>query len=100
MSDLDVLRTAAQQREWNTLQDTLKRLLAQFEPLIALEIAATRVLPRGFETRSLMADRLRRLRRRSSTSRSRRTAPQPRSSPPSSRQPAAISHQPSAFSCA
>jgi hypothetical protein len=44
MSDLDQLRTAAQQREWNTLQDTLKRLLTQFEPLLALEIAATRVV--------------------------------------------------------
>jgi hypothetical protein len=52
MNDLDSLRIAAQQREWNTLQDTLKRLLAQIEPLIALEIAATRIihhLPR-FET--------------------------------------------------
>ncbi|MBZ0300418.1 MAG: hypothetical protein K8J31_11780, partial [Anaerolineae bacterium] len=39
----------AQQREWDTLQDTLKRLLAQLEPLIALEVAAVRVqqhLPR------------------------------------------------------
>jgi hypothetical protein len=44
MNDLSQLRTAAHQREWNTLQDTLKRLLAQFEPLIALEIAAERVL--------------------------------------------------------
>jgi hypothetical protein len=47
--DLEMLRTAAHQREWNTLQDTLKRLLARLEPLEALEIAAVRVhqhLPR------------------------------------------------------
>jgi hypothetical protein len=44
MTDLDLLRAAARQREWNTMQDTLKRLLARFEPLVALEIAAGRVL--------------------------------------------------------
>lgn len=42
--DVAALRGAAERREWNTLQDTLKRLLAQMEPLIALEIAATRVI--------------------------------------------------------
>lgn len=42
--DLAALRTAAQGREWNTLQDTIKRLLAQFEPLPALEIAAVRMV--------------------------------------------------------
>lgn len=41
--DVNVLRTAAQQREWTTLQDTLKRLLARLEPLPALEIAAQRI---------------------------------------------------------
>lgn len=48
-ADLDALRAAAEQREWNTAQDTLKRLLARLEPLIALEIAAVRAhqhLPR------------------------------------------------------
>ena len=47
--DVEALRTAAYQREWNTLQDTLKRLLALLEPLIGLEIAAVRIqnhLPR------------------------------------------------------
>ncbi len=47
--DINVLRTAAQQREWTTLQDTLKRLLARLEPIPALEIAALRIydhLPR------------------------------------------------------
>lgn len=43
-NDLTTLRIAAQQREWNTAQDTLKRLLTHFEPLIALEIAATRAI--------------------------------------------------------
>src|SRR5690606_39732366 len=48
-TDLETLRAAARQREWNTLQDTLKRLLARLEPLIALEVAAVRAqnhLPR------------------------------------------------------
>ena len=48
-ADLSTLRMAAQQREWTTLQDTLKRLLARLEPLPALEIAALRIhehLPR------------------------------------------------------
>lgn len=47
--DLAALRMAAQQREWNTLQDTLKRLLALMEPLAGVEIAAIRLhqhLPR------------------------------------------------------
>lgn len=47
--DVETLRTAARQREWNTLQDTLKRLLALLEPLAGVEIAATRIhshLPR------------------------------------------------------
>ena len=41
--DVNALRMAAQQREWNTLQDTLKRLLAMLEPLAGVEIAATRI---------------------------------------------------------
>lgn len=41
--DLKTMRIAAQQREWNTLQDTFKRLIANLEPLIALQIAAPRV---------------------------------------------------------
>lgn len=47
--DVEALREAAHQREWNTLQDTLKRLLALLEPLVGLEIAAVRAqnhLPR------------------------------------------------------
>jgi hypothetical protein len=40
--DLEMMRTAAQQREWTTLQDTLKRLLAAFDPLVALTVAAER----------------------------------------------------------
>lgn len=47
--DLAVLRAAAVQREWTRLQDTLKRLLTQLDPLEALEIPALRVqgfLPR------------------------------------------------------
>ena len=38
--DLTRLRTSAQQREWTTSQDTLKRLLAQLDPLIAVSIAS------------------------------------------------------------
>jgi len=38
--DLYILRQAAQGRAWNTAQDTLKRLLAMLEPLIALSVAA------------------------------------------------------------
>ncbi len=48
-ADLQSLRTAAQQREWTRLQDTLKRLLARLEPFEALVIPAERVqafLPR------------------------------------------------------
>lgn len=41
--DLQKLRVAARQREWNTLQDTLKRLLAELDPLIALSVAAPRL---------------------------------------------------------
>lgn len=41
--DLAAMRVAAQQREWTTLQDTLKRLLATFDPLIALSVVAPRV---------------------------------------------------------
>lgn len=47
--DIEALRLAAQQREWNNLQDTLKRLLALLEPLAGTEIAAIRIhdhLPR------------------------------------------------------
>lgn len=39
-SDCTQLRLSAQQREWGTSQDTLKRLLAQLDPLIAVSIAA------------------------------------------------------------
>lgn len=49
MTDIEQMRIAAQQREWNTLQDTLKRALALLDPLIALTIAAPRLqafLPR------------------------------------------------------
>ncbi len=38
--DLALLRTAAQERTWTELQDTLKRLLATLEPLIALQVGA------------------------------------------------------------
>ncbi|MBZ0293249.1 MAG: hypothetical protein K8L99_11850 [Anaerolineae bacterium] len=51
-TELISLRTAADQREWTTLQDTLKRLLTGLEPIPALEIPALQVnnfLPR-FET--------------------------------------------------
>jgi hypothetical protein len=40
--DLRMLREAARGREWNTAQDTLKRLLARLDPLIALTVAAER----------------------------------------------------------
>jgi hypothetical protein len=40
IADLQTLRVAARQREWNTLQDTLKRLLTGLDPLIALTIPA------------------------------------------------------------
>lgn len=49
MDDLVRLRQAADGREWNTLQDTLKRLLARLEPIPALEIPAVQInhfLPR------------------------------------------------------
>ena len=42
-ADLLALRVAARQRQWNTIQDTLKRLLAELEPLVALGVAAERV---------------------------------------------------------
>ncbi len=38
--DLAALRAAAHLREWTALQDTLKRLLARLEPLVALATAA------------------------------------------------------------
>lgn len=38
--DLQTLRIAAQQREWTTLQDTLKRLLTELDVLVALQVAA------------------------------------------------------------
>ncbi|MFW5747990.1 MAG: hypothetical protein ACOCYT_00095 [Chloroflexota bacterium] len=41
--DLARMRTAAQQREWTTLQDTFKRLIAELDPLIALSVVAPRV---------------------------------------------------------
>ncbi|MDX1993948.1 MAG: hypothetical protein SF029_16290 [bacterium] len=40
MNDLQQLRTAAQSREWTTAQDTLKRLLVELDPLIAVSVAA------------------------------------------------------------
>lgn len=42
-ADLHQLRAAAETREWTTAQDTLKRLLAALDPLIALSIAAPRL---------------------------------------------------------
>ncbi len=41
--DLQALRQSAQNRDWTTSQDTLKRLLARMEPLVALGIAAPQV---------------------------------------------------------
>lgn len=41
--DLNLLRISAKQREWTTLQDTLKRLFATLDPLIALQVGATRL---------------------------------------------------------
>jgi hypothetical protein len=43
--DLQLMRAAAKRREWTTLQDTLKRLFATLDPLLALQIGATRVHP-------------------------------------------------------
>lgn len=40
--DLQTMRLAAEQRDWITSQDTFKRLIANLDPLIALQIAATR----------------------------------------------------------
>ena len=37
--DLGAMRIAASQREWNSLQDILKRLLAELDPLIAMQVA-------------------------------------------------------------
>lgn len=42
LDDLNQLRMAAREREWTTLQDTFKRLIANLEPLVALSIAANR----------------------------------------------------------
>ena len=39
-TDLEAMRNAARQREWTTLQDTFKRLIADLDPLIALSITA------------------------------------------------------------
>lgn len=41
--DINILRTAIAQRTWTTLQDTLKRLLATLDPLIALQVGAIRL---------------------------------------------------------
>lgn len=41
--DLSQMRIAASQREWTTLQDTFKRLIADLDPLIALSVVAPRV---------------------------------------------------------
>ena len=41
--DLARLRSAAKERQWTDLQDTLKRLLANLEPLIALQVAAVQI---------------------------------------------------------
>ncbi len=43
--DLEALRVAARQRQWTTLQDTLKRLLALLDPLIGVGIAAEQLQP-------------------------------------------------------
>ena len=40
--DLQTMHIAAQQREWNTLQDTLKRLISEVDPLVALGVAVSR----------------------------------------------------------
>lgn len=40
--DLHAMHAAAQQREWNTLQDTLKRLISEVDPLVALGVAVSR----------------------------------------------------------
>lgn len=61
--DLAALRQAAEQREWTTLQDTLKRLLATLDPLLALSVAAEpaqRFLP-AFESYFPQAGWLRQL---------------------------------------
>src|SRR5262249_9118316 len=42
MDDLAALRTAAEQRDWGKLQDTLTRLFMEMEFFAALEIAVTR----------------------------------------------------------
>ena len=42
-NDLKALRIAAHQREWNTLQDTFKRLIADLDLLVALQIPAESV---------------------------------------------------------
>lgn len=47
--DIELLRQAAHQREWTTLQDTFKRIIALLEPIPALEAPAQRIhahLPR------------------------------------------------------
>lgn len=41
--DLAQLRLAAKERQWTALQDTLKRLLANLEPLIALQVGAVQI---------------------------------------------------------
>jgi len=49
LADLQNMRNAARQREWTTLQDTFKRLIADVDPLIALSITARQMqkfLPR------------------------------------------------------
>ncbi len=40
--DLRTMWSAADQRDWTMLQDTFKRLIANLDPLIALQIAAVR----------------------------------------------------------
>ncbi|GAB4511912.1 MAG: hypothetical protein OHK0046_10660 [Anaerolineae bacterium] len=41
--DLQAMRIAAHQREWNTLQDIFKRLIAEVDPLVALQVPAPRL---------------------------------------------------------
>lgn len=42
-NDLKALRAAASQREWNTSQDTFKRLITDIDLLVALQIPAEQV---------------------------------------------------------
>lgn len=41
--DIQAMRLAAQQRQWTSLQDIFKRLIAELDPLVALQIPAEQV---------------------------------------------------------